>query len=149
MLAAGFVYSAFGTAREYRRIASQPAVSGSDATIDEVLAPLKVRAHELRQALADVDGSPGPIAFIAPSSLPDRDVQQAFFAISYLLAPQPLPLVRWCDEEQTACTRKSIDDGEVDARRRGLKRAVVFGDRNPFPARASRRIAERVWLVQW
>jgi len=148
LLMAGFVYSASGTAREYRRVASQPKVAGPDATIDEVLAPLNVRARELRPALAAPHVS-GPIAFYAPSSASDHDVQRAFLAVSYLLAPQPLPLVRWCDQERTACARRLVDDAEIDARRRGLTQAVVFGDQNPFRTRVVDRIAERLMLVQW
>src|SRR5262245_17547313 len=148
-LVAGFVYSATSTVSEYWRIAQRPAATGSDATIDELLMAANLpSADELRRALSLDQSSMGEIAFVAPASVPDHDVQQTFFAVSYLLAPHPMPLVRWCDQEETACARNSIGDPIAEAQRRGLRSAIVLG-RNPFGERKATQISGNLLMVHW
>ncbi len=148
-LVAGFVYSAMSTVNEYRRIAERPAATGSNATVGGLLTAASLpSADELRRALSLDQSSMGEIAFVAPASVPDHDVQQTFFAVSYLLAPHPVPLVRWCDREETACARNSIADPIAEAERRGLRSAIVLG-RNPFGERKATHISGTLLLVHW
>lgn len=154
ILLAGFAYSGIATLRQYGVIFQKPAVVGPSATIDAYLAPVHLSSgEELRRAVGRMWRSGESIDLVVETSaLSRQDTQQMFFAISYLLYPRPIALVRLC-EPQKSGEKGAVplfDGSPGKCEMDGLtgNRVIFVGRANPFPNGRKRQLSDMISLVR-
>ncbi len=153
LLVSGFLYSAGATVVFYRGLFAKAVVGGSNATIDKNLQLVNLaNGQQLREATdqagwpADVD-----VTVLAPvSGVSGDDLARLYYSFSYVLYPRRLWLAAWCDGEAAMeeCSRRHAPLVPADAvGGHHARRVILVGSSNPFARGSSRRLTNRLSLI--